>query len=190
MGLYIQTLAGVPDVKKSYYVYLLDYGWHEPLGEALFNNFSRMAEIANANDAVVIRGTDNRVHFNDEVFSWHNINGEDGKKVLPAILITNRHPYDFQESLFEGEGKINRDDYKVILFPLKKYCKTTTDVVMYIDKIFKDIVDKKDLSDFRIKKEMKKGIGKALVDGFLIEPNIAGFGYNFKPLIDLFGEDE
>ena len=50
MGLYIQTLAGVPDAKKSYYVYLLDYGWHELLSEALFNNLSKMAEIAGAND--------------------------------------------------------------------------------------------------------------------------------------------
>ena len=186
MGLYIHSLAGIPNASRSYYIYLLDYGWHDPLADALFNNFQRMAEIASKNDAVVIRGTNDSVHFSDNVFSWHNINGEAGEKNLPAILITDRHPYEFQESLFESQGNINRDDYKIILFPLKKYCKTTTDVIEYVDEIFKDVVEKNNLSDFRIVREMKKGIGRALVDGILLEPNIAGVGYNFTPLIEYF----
>jgi hypothetical protein len=180
MGLYIQSLAGIPGAKRSYYIYLLDYGWTEPLGDALFNNFPKMAEIASENDAVVIRGAGSRVHF--------NINGEDGDKILPAILVTNRHPHEFKESFNGPDGNINKDDYKIIIFPLKKYCKTTTDVAVYIDKIFKDIVAKKDLSDFRIIKEMKGGLGKALVDGILLEPNLAGFGFNLKPILEYFNE--
>ncbi len=97
MGLYVQSLENLPaDTSKNYYIYLLDYGWSEPLGEALSKNFERMAEIAEGNNAVVIRSK-NRVHFEDEVLSWHNINGEDAGKILPAILITNRNPHKFKE---------------------------------------------------------------------------------------------
>jgi hypothetical protein len=188
MGLYIHSLAGIPDAKRSYYIYLLEYGWTEPLSDALISNFSKMADIASENDAVVIRGAGNRIHFNDDVFSWHNINGENGDEILPAILVTNRHPSEFKESLNSLEGNIDRKDYKVIIFPLKKCCKTTTDVATYIDKIFKDVVARKDLSDFKIIKEMKAGLGKALVDGILLEPNIAGIGYNLKPLIEYFNQ--
>lgn len=187
MGLHIRSLAGVPDATRSYYIYLLDYGWHEPLGQALYDNFQKMATIASDNDAVVIRSAGDSVHFCSEVFSWHNINGQETDNVLPAILITNRHPREFKESYNEDDNRhLDRRDYKIVLFPLKKYCKSTTDVASYIEKIFKDIIEKNDLSDFKVTKEMKKGIGRALVDGVLLEPNIAGVGYSFKPLLDYF----
>ena len=35
MGLHIHSLGQLPaTVERAYYVYLLDYGWHEPLGAA------------------------------------------------------------------------------------------------------------------------------------------------------------
>jgi len=188
MGLYIHSLLEIPaDAKRNYYIYLLDYGWSEPLAESLFKNFQQMADLASKHNAIVIRGTADRVHFTDDVFSWHNINGENGEELLPGILITNRNPHEFKES-FSDHSNSNSDkkDFKIIFFPLKKYCKTTTDVANYVDKIFKDILEKKDLSDFKIKKEMKKGLGRALVDGLLLEPNIAGVGYNFNEIINYF----
>jgi len=188
MGLYVHSLLELPiEAKRSYYIYLLDYGWAEPLSGALFENFHKMAEIASNNDAIVIRGFNSPVHFSDEVFSWHSINGEDGREFLPAILVTDKHPREFRES-FDGKSlsEGNRTDFKIIVFPLKKYCKTTTDVAAYIDKIFRDIVEKKNLSDFRVLKEMKKGLGKAVVDGLLLQPNVAGLGYDLKPLIQYF----
>ena len=189
MGLHIRSLAGVPDAKRNYYIYLLDYGWHEPLGQALFDNFQKMAEIASDNDAVVIRSAGNSIHFCSEVLSWHNINGQNADDILPAILLTNRHPKEFRESYNEHDNRqSDKRDYKLVLFPLKKYCQTTTDVATYINNIFRDVIEKNDLSNFQITKEMKKGIGSALVDGVLLEPNIAGIGYNFKPLIDYFRE--
>ena len=98
MGLYVQSLNNIPQsAHRDYYIYLLDYGWSEPLGNALMNNYEKMAQLAAENDAVVIRGT-HRVHFEDEVLSWHHINGENAEDLLPAILITNRHPYLFKES--------------------------------------------------------------------------------------------
>lgn len=104
MGLWVQSLENIPKkVKRDYFVYLLDYGWNEPLSEALTKNYEKMAEIAAENKAVVIRGT-HRVHFEDEVLSWHNVNGENAEEILPAILITNRHPHKIKES-FNPSGK-------------------------------------------------------------------------------------
>ena len=187
MGLHIHSLLEIPaEAKRNYYIYLLDYGWEEPLGEALFSNFQRMAELASKNNAVVIRRTRDRIHFHDDVFSWHNLNGEDTKDLLPGILITNRNPHDFKESFGDHNNGNTDTDFKIIVFPLRKYCKTTTDVANYIDKIFTDILERKDLSDFKVLKEMKKGFGRALVDGLLLEPNIAGVGYNFNEIINYF----
>ena len=78
MGLPVNSLFEIPfEARRQYYIYLLDYGWHEPLSEVLSQNFTHMAEIASKNNAVVIRSSERGDHFSDEVFSWHGINGED-----------------------------------------------------------------------------------------------------------------
>jgi hypothetical protein len=98
MGLYVHSLGEIPiGAERAYYVYLLDYGWEEPLGSAVRANLARMADLASRSDAVVIHGP-RGVHFEDEVLSWHRVNGEDAGDILPAILITTRHPSTFRES--------------------------------------------------------------------------------------------
>jgi hypothetical protein len=164
---------------------LLDYGWDEPLGETLKRNFDKMAKNAAENKAVVIVGTD-RVHFADEVFSWHKINGENAEELLPAILITNRHPSRFKESYESNRTLMVEENLKFILIPLKKFCQTTTDVATLIDKVFRDIQAQKDLSDFAVEREMKKGVGGALANGVVLKPNFMGLGYDFNSLIDFF----
>jgi hypothetical protein len=183
MGLYIHSLEHIPtSARRSYFIYLLDYGWHEPLGEAMNSNYEKMAAIAAVNDAVVIKGTDE--HFQNEVLSWHNVNGDTSEDMLPAILIANGHPSKFRaESLFEDESD---DELKFILIPLKKFCTTTTEVVSLIDKLFNDIKEKKDLNDFRIAKEINKGFGMAFVDSLILEPNFNGIGISFNKLADYF----
>jgi hypothetical protein len=172
MGLYVQSLENIPlSAHRDYFIYLLDYGWHEPLGEALMNNYEKMAQIAAENKAVVIRGT-HRVHFEDEVLSWHNINGENAEDILPAILITNRHPQLFKESYPSSRKSSIEPDLKMILIPLKKFCQSTTDVVSLIEKLFNDIKVEKDLDEFRIAKEINKGLGKAVADAIILEPNL------------------
>lgn len=188
MGLYVESLNDISkDIPQNqhpdYFIYLLDYGWDEPLGEALKKNFKKMATSASKNNAVVIASS-NRVHFEDEVLSWHSINGEQSDDLLPAILVTNRHPSNFKESFGNSQTLMVEDNLKLILIPLKKFCNTTTDVATLIDKIFRDIKDKKDLSDFAVEKEMKKGIGGAIVDGIVLKPNIYGIGYDFNNLIN------
>ena len=75
MGLYIHSIGELPiEAKRRYYLFLLDYSWNEPLGNALKLNFDKMAEMASKNDAIVLKGTQG-CHFEDEVLSWSNING-------------------------------------------------------------------------------------------------------------------
>jgi len=186
MGLHIQSLEHIPsEARRDYYIYLLDYGWEEPLGEALMKNYSKMAEIASGNQAVVIRGTQ-RVHFEDQVLSWHHVNGESAEEILPAILVTNRHPREFKENFGPERSASVDEDMKMILIPLKKFCKTTSEVVNLIEKVFNDIQSKKDLHEFRIAKELKRGLGRALVDAVILEPNVGGFGFSFSKMIKYF----
>jgi len=54
--------------------------------------------------------------------------------------------------------------------------------------LFTDIESGKDLSEFRIAKEAQKGIGSAIVDALILEPNISGVGFNFKKLGSFFSK--
>ena len=189
MGLMIHSLDNIPkSARRDFFIYLLDYGWQEPISQALRDNFDKMAEIASKNRAVVIKGTDVS-HFENEVMSWHQINNENAEGLLPALLITNKHPeyFRFANGEYSGRKNIlriedNDDDIKLILVPFKRFCKTTSDVITLIEKIFNDIIAEKDLSEFRIAKEMNKGVGKAIVDSIILEPNFSGLGFSFNKL--------
>lgn len=190
----VHSLEGIPEGHhRDYYIYLLDYGWNEPLGDALKKNFNRMASLASKQKkAVVIMPTEVGAHFSDQVFSWHSINGDDADKndLLPAILVTNRHPAEFRRrGNSQGEQPVE-NDLKLLLFPLKKYCKDTTEVVDLIQSIFSKIKQEKDLDNFSIKTEKKKGVGGAFVNSIIFEPNFAGMGFSFNKFKKLLrGED-
>lgn len=63
MGLHVHSLDNIPKSEnRDYLIYLLEYGWHEPLAEALDKNFFQMAGVAAKNRAVVIKGTE-LAHF-------------------------------------------------------------------------------------------------------------------------------
>ncbi|BEE16807.1 hypothetical protein VAWG006_10600 [Aeromonas enteropelogenes] len=195
MGLHVHSLNNIPKSEnRDYLVYLLEYGWHEPLAEALDKNFLQMAGVAAKNRAVVIKGTE-LAHFENEVFSWHQINNQRGEDVLPAILITNAHPSYFMDNNqgYKRHSGLYREsvngDLKLILIPLKKFCSNTSDVVSLIERLFSDIEGGKDLSEFKIAKEVQKGIGSAIVDALILEPNISGVGFSFKKLTSYFGKD-
>jgi hypothetical protein len=181
MGLYVHSLGEIPEsAERSYYVYLLDYGWEEPLGEAVRANLPRMADVASRSDAVVIYGP-RGVHFEDEVLSWHRVNGQDAEGVLPAILITTRHPSTFRESfsMLRSDPK-NRD--ALLLLPLRKLCKSAEEVAETIHRVFDDIRNKKRLSDFQAAKQMRRGVAGALVDAVILQPKIGGIGFDLKKL--------
>jgi len=187
MGLMVHSLEGIPEEhQRDYFIYLLDYGWDEPLSEALRKNFKNMALLASQQkNAVVVMHPDTGVHFSDEVLSWHSINGEDADKngLLPAILVTNRHPAEFRKRV-RSEDRTVESNLKLILFPLKKYCKNTTDVIDLIQKIFSKIKQGEDLDDFAITRRKTKGIGRAFADSIILEPNISGIGFSFNKFIN------
>lgn len=194
MGLYIHSLSRLPiGVESDYYLYLLDYGWHEPLGEALHANFRRMADLAAKNKAVVLAGTDSRafademlaVHFDDPQFSWSNINGESGEEILPALMISTLHPQRFREQNPRYHPRISSQgmaDDKLILIPLREACENTTEVVALIERIFRDVAAQKPLSDFAVAKEIKAGNGRAISDALILKPSLWGVGVDLKEL--------
>ena len=71
-------------------------------------------------------------------------------------------------------------DMKMILIPFKKSCKDENDVINIINSVFSDISQKKDLTKFCVSKEYKRGIGKAMVDSIILQPNISGVGFDIK----------
>lgn len=183
MGLYIHSLGEIPNgAERAYYVYLLDYGWEEPLGSAVRTNLPRMADLASRSDAVVIHGP-RGLHFEDEVLSWHRINGQDADEILPALLITTRHPSTFRDSFsIIRTDPQNRD--ALLLLPLRKMCKSAEEVAELIHRVFEDIKAKKRLSDFQTAKNLQRGIGGALVDAVILQPKLGGIGFDLKKFFD------
>jgi len=179
MGLYVHSLGEIPaGTERAYYAYLLDYGWQESLGNAVRANLPRMADLASRSNAVVIHGP-RGVHFEDEVLSWHRVNGQDAKDILPAILVTTRHPSTFRES-FEMKRSRKESADALLLIPLRKVCKSAEDLVELIQRVFEDIKDKKQLSKFRAAKRMRRGVAGALVDAVILQPKVGGIGFDLK----------
>jgi len=182
MGLHVHNLGNLPNTVdgRNYFIYVLDYGWKEPLTDALVSNFTNMARMAAESRSIVVAGIE-PIHFANEVFSWHGINGENGEEILPAILISTLTPSYFKESYDEFSRSKEIDD-KLLVIPLKKACQTTDDVIELIKSIFSDIKDKKKLSGFKIAKKINKNGFKRLADAVILEPNFAGVGLDFKKL--------
>lgn len=179
MGLYVHSLGEIPNgAERAYYVYLLDYGWEEPLGSAVRANLPRMSDLASRSDAIVIHGP-RGLHFEDEVLSWHRVNGQSADDILPALLITTRHPSTFRESFsIIRTDPQNRD--ALLLLPLRKICKSAEEVAEVIHRVFEDIKAKKRLSDFQAAKKLQQGIGGALVDAVILQPKLGGIGFDLK----------
>lgn len=194
MGLYVHSLSRLPlGLEREYYLYVLDFGWDEPLGATLHANFRRMADLAAKNQAVVIAGTDSKafveeilsVHVDDPQFSFHSINGENGDEILPALMITTIHPQKFKETSpgyrFDHIGPGVADD-KLILIPLRGICNNPTDVVSLIERIFRDIAAKKPLTDFAVAKEIRADKRGAYSDALVLKPALWGMGIDLKEL--------
>ena len=185
MGLYVHSIGELPgEAYRSYYVYLLDYGWDETFGDAVRRNLPRMADMASRSDAVVIHGP-RGMHFEDEVLSWHHINGSPAEDVLPAILVTTRHPRTFREVFGPGAAFPTPAD-ALLLIPLRKTCKTPDDVVALIDRLFRDVAAKKNLIEFTVAKETRRGVGPAIVDALMVQRKVAGIGIDLAKLARFF----
>ncbi len=188
MGLKISTIAAIPEnIERSYYLYILDYyNWDEPISKTLRDSFDKISKFAAENDSVVIQGI-SESHFYSELMSWEAVNGIDPKQLLPAFMITIIHPKYFLDGNDRQltSSKIPTD--KLVFIEIGKVCKTPQDVIKLIEKVFQDIKDKKEIKDFKIKKELKGGIGKILNDTIILEPNIAGVGVNINNIFKFLG---
>lgn len=143
MGLKVNSVSEIPDhVAVGYYLYLLNFGWHESLGETLRQNFDRIAGFTSTNNTAVIMGFGSE--FNDSVLSWHGVNVQDDDDFLPALLITNKPPAFFQEHRELWDR--NRDH--LIIIPLRQLCRDPTDVIGVIERILSDVQAGRSLQEF------------------------------------------
>lgn len=184
MGLHVHNLGNLPNTVdgRDYFIYVLDYGWKEPLTDTLIANFTNMARKASESRSMVIAGID-PIHFANDVFSWHSINGENGESILPAIMISTLTPTYFHENN-HNQRRAEEIDDKLILIPLRSVCETTDDVIKLINSIFNDIKQKKALTGFEVVKTLKKGHGRRFADALILEPNFSGIGINIKKLFN------
>jgi len=182
MGLYVNSVAELPlSESRAYYIYVLDYyNWDEPISNTLKANSERIAAFCSANDAVMVRGLPDS-HFGSEVLSWVKINGQSPGMVLPALLITTVHPRYFLEA--QANDSFEEIEDSLIFLKIRDVCKTPSDVVVLLEKIFRDIKERRQIRNFTIVEEQRKGEHGALVDALILQPNVSGVGIDVKKLI-------
>lgn len=198
MGLYVHSLSRLPlGMERDYYVYVLDYGWDEPLTQTLHANFRKMADLAAKSDAIVVAGTDSRafaqevlsVHVDEPNFRWDNIKGEPGEDILPALMITTAHPRRFL-GRFPGyapniSSRGTADDTMIII-SIKGLCKTPGDVTALIEKVFRDIAEDRPLENFIVAKEVSASPRQSMSEAIILKPAIYGVGVDIKAIIKGF----
>jgi hypothetical protein len=74
----------------------------------------------------------------------------------------------------------------MLLVPLRDACKSTADVATLIERLFSDIRDGKELSNFQIAQELKRGKQGALADALILRPTVSGIGVDLKQIYEWF----
>ena len=185
MGLYVNSVSQLPlSESREYYLYVLDYyNWNEPVGETLRANMQRIAQACATSDAVMIAGLPSS-HFESDVLSWLTINGEPPGNVLPALLITTIHPRYFIDGHHAHDVAEKSD--ALILVKIREICKTPQEVVSLIERVLADIATKKKIDKFQVSREVHRGVGRAIVDALVLEPNFNGLGLDLRKLVNWF----
>ena len=172
MGLRVHALADIPaEAQRSYWVYLLNYGWKDSLTKTVDEHLDKLVEVAGRYNAVVVTGTGQ--HVDNEVMSWHGVDGVSGSDVFPAILITTRNPHDFLR------GVLSDDETRVVMFPLNDACKSPDEVVSLLRRICGCIRDRRPLADFEVKESISGRVFRSIV----AKPTIGGIGVDLKELL-------
>jgi hypothetical protein len=188
MGLKVTTISRLPvATDRDYFIYFLDYGWDEPIVQALYANFERLASFAAEHRSLVITGL-NRSEFANEVLSWHKVNGEDSADLLPAIMIADCDPRLLSQSNeFASQGFKNRKGVRpqrFVIIPLRKFCKSATDVITLLEQITADIKAKKPISHFEVNKVLDR-TNEGLADVLVLRPSISGMGIDLKKAFEI-----
>jgi len=55
-----------------------------------------------------------------------------------------------------------------------------------IERLFRDIRAKKRLSEFTVAREMRRGVGSAVVDALILQPKMGGVGIDVAKLARFF----
>lgn len=182
MGLHVSAISDLPlSEERDYYLYVLDYyNWDEPVSNTLIANLPKIESLCAKHNSVMVRGLPDS-HFYSEVLNWVKINGQGPNTILPALMITTVHPKYFVEANEKRpESEITES---LIFIKIRDVCKNPSDVVGLIEKIFIDIQQKKQISNFSIARELRASEHGALVDALILEPNFAGVGINIKKLV-------
>lgn len=181
MGLMVHSLSEFPvTAEREYYLYVLRGSWDGDIQSALQANFTAMSDAASRTNSAIIFGTECH-HFQNEVFSWHNINGESAEPLLPAILITTVHPSKFRDetdSFWYGKSQ----EHFMVLVPLREVVESGQDVANVMRTIFEDIKSKKVLSNFEVSKQLKPNRVNAFMAGVQLKPSFMGVGFDLKAI--------
>jgi hypothetical protein len=190
MGLYISHLDSVTiGSDRSLYLYLLDYGWPDGQWEQIFKlHFMKMADLASKSGAVVI-GSMRGVHFANEVLNYYTVGDLNADEVLPAIMITKHRPEFFKEES-NRDTTVDGNVGRVLIIPLRDFCKNEEDFVVAIQSIFDDLKSQKDLHNFKVSKNdvrlrPSRNAGRFLLDAVELKPGAFGFSVNIKRLLGL-----
>lgn len=182
MGLVVSSLSHVPlNADRDYFIYLLRGGWDRALDRVLETHFMGVAQEAGGTRPAMVAGLPGD-HFQNDVFSWHRINGENGEDALPAILLTTVHPNHFKHEGDPFWRTHAQEDY-MQLIPLKKLAGSPDGVMALIQRIFSDIREHKELRDFTVIKETRRSRGAALMDGVVLQPNFHGLRVDLKKVV-------
>lgn len=130
-------------------------------------------------------------HFFSEVLSWKGINGQGVNTILPALLITTIPPKYFIDAdnvhlNTDSSNCLTEISESLIFLKIRDICKQPEEVITLLEKIFKDITDRKQIQNFTITRELRKGEHGSFVDALILEPNINGIGVNIKKLTSWF----
>jgi hypothetical protein len=143
-----------------------------------------MAEAASRYEAVILRGTVGH-HFADEVFSWHHVNGSDARDLLPAVLVTTKHPQTFREGNWDPADQCDR----LLLIPLRGVCRSPGEVAPLLERLFSDIQQKQRLGQFDIAKRMAAGRDGATLDAVVLKPTPDGPGLKLSDALDFLSNE-
>lgn len=187
MGLKVSTISRLPAPQdRDYFIYFLDYGWDEPLSNAMYANFDRLAAFAADHRSLVIAGL-HRQEFANEVLSWHRVNGDDANELLPALMITDADPQTLAatnefamartRAAHPGVNEVGLSRFLIV--PLRDVCKTPSDVTMIFEKLMRDISARNPISDFQVARTVDRTT-EGLAEMLVLRPSVGGVGVDLK----------
>jgi hypothetical protein len=162
-----------------WYIFILEHGWADKIGDEVANNFMKFAEKVGPN-ALVVRGTD-PLSFYSQVFENYILlsNTKSEKIVLPAILVADISP----EKILETEENIERA--KILVFSLSRVAQSQGGVVEFLIKLADTIREEGALDNFENSNDEKLEGAWGWVRRYVeIKPNFFGFGVNVNALVD------